>query len=74
MNQNKQREALLRFVSVREGRDYDSVLREYRGIPNEGDDPRMISSGLYQAIEATVAFMNAPDPVDHNDMWPEKST
>lgn len=68
---SRQREALLRFVALRDGRDYELVLREYRGIPQPGDDPKMISSGLYQAVEAAIAFMNAPEPEDHNDMWPE---
>lgn len=52
---DKQREAFLRFVAVRDGRDYENVLAEYRGtVPT---DSKMISSGLYQAVEAAIHFM-----------------
>ncbi len=59
---NHVRDAILRLLALRDGRTYESVLREYRGIPDPLD-PRIISSGMYVAVETTIAYILAgPEP------------
>ena len=66
---NHQREVLLKFIASRENKGYEYVLREYRGIPAPGDNPRLISSNLYNNVETAVALMKQDETIssEHPD-------
>jgi hypothetical protein len=53
---DRRREAILRFVALRDGRDFENALTEYRGQAGN-------NNGLYAAVEATVHFLSADDMV-----------